>query len=60
MAIQGLVMDKVVVVTGAGGGIGREVALLMARQGAKVVVPALKGSFVPMERSGDVFSWDPV
>jgi len=29
---------KVVVVTGAGGGIGREVALLMARHGAAVVV----------------------
>ncbi|MFM0157088.1 MULTISPECIES: SDR family NAD(P)-dependent oxidoreductase [Paraburkholderia] len=29
---------KVVVVTGAGGGIGRDVALLMARQGAKVVI----------------------
>src|SRR5437899_2749527 len=38
MAVPGLVNDKVVVVTGAGGGIGREVALLMARQGAKVVV----------------------
>jgi NAD(P)-dependent dehydrogenase (short-subunit alcohol dehydrogenase family) len=23
-------------------------------------MPALKASFVPMERSGDVFSWDPV
>ncbi|HRO82973.1 MAG TPA: 3-hydroxyacyl-CoA dehydrogenase, partial [Alicycliphilus denitrificans] len=23
-------------------------------------MPALKSSFVPMERSGDVFSWDPV
>lgn len=23
-------------------------------------MPALKGSFVPMDRSGDVFSWDPV
>jgi NAD(P)-dependent dehydrogenase (short-subunit alcohol dehydrogenase family) len=23
-------------------------------------MPALKGSFVPMERSGDVFTWDPV
>lgn len=29
---------KVVVVTGAGGGIGREIALLAARQGARVVV----------------------
>ena len=30
--------DKVVVVTGAGRGIGREIALLMARHGARVVV----------------------
>lgn len=34
----GLVAGKVVVVTGAGGGIGREIALAMAREGAKVVV----------------------
>jgi len=33
-----MVEGKVVVVTGAGGGIGREIALLMARYGAKVVV----------------------
>ena len=33
-----IVEDKVVVVTGAGGGIGRTIALLMAEQGAKVVV----------------------
>src|SRR5690554_5477004 len=30
--------NKVVVVTGAGGGIGRDIALLMARYGASVVV----------------------
>jgi len=30
--------DKVVIVTGAGGGIGRDIALAMARDGAKVVV----------------------
>ena len=30
--------DKVVVVTGSGRGIGREIALLMAQHGAKVVV----------------------
>lgn len=33
-----MVKDKVVVVTGAGGGIGRDIALAMAREGARVVV----------------------
>ncbi|MGP3791505.1 SDR family oxidoreductase [Pseudomonas sp. B392_1p] len=33
-----MVEGKVVLVTGAGGGIGRDIALLMARHGAKVVV----------------------
>ena len=33
-----MVENKVVVVTGAGGGIGRDIALAMAREGAKVVV----------------------
>jgi NAD(P)-dependent dehydrogenase (short-subunit alcohol dehydrogenase family) len=33
-----LLQDKVAVVTGAGGGIGREIALAMAAQGASVVV----------------------
>lgn len=36
--------DKVVVVTGAGRGIGREIALLAAREGAKVVVNDLGGA----------------
>ena len=36
--------DKVVVVTGAGGGLGRAHALLFARHGAKVVVNDLGGS----------------
>ena len=35
---DGFVQDKVVLVTGAGGGIGREFALALAREGAKVVV----------------------
>src|SRR5476649_2293998 len=33
-----MMKDKVVIVTGSGGGIGREFALLMAAEGAKVVV----------------------
>ncbi|MBO9513256.1 MAG: SDR family oxidoreductase [Variovorax sp.] len=36
--MQQLVKDKVVVVTGAGGGIGRAIAIAMAAGGAKVVV----------------------
>ena len=38
MADSRMVAGKVVLVTGAGGGIGREIALLMGRNGAKVVV----------------------
>jgi NAD(P)-dependent dehydrogenase (short-subunit alcohol dehydrogenase family) len=36
--MTGMVEGKVVVVTGAGGGIGRDIALAMARSGAKVVI----------------------
>ncbi len=36
--------DKVVIVTGAGGGLGRQHALDFARRGAKVVVNDLGGS----------------
>ncbi len=38
MGGQGMMRDKVVVVTGAGRGIGRDIALLMAAEGAHVVV----------------------
>src|SRR5512134_3034877 len=34
----GMVQDKVVVVTGAGGGIGRDIALALAAEGARVLV----------------------
>ena len=40
----GFVQDKVVLVTGAGGGIGRDFALALARGGAKVVVNDLGAS----------------
>ena len=39
-----MMQGKVVVITGAGGGIGREFALLMAREGASVVVNDLGSS----------------
>jgi NAD(P)-dependent dehydrogenase (short-subunit alcohol dehydrogenase family) len=41
---MGRLDDKVAVVTGAGRGIGREIALLMAREGARVVVNDLGGN----------------
>jgi NAD(P)-dependent dehydrogenase (short-subunit alcohol dehydrogenase family) len=38
-----MLKDKVVLITGAGGGIGREMALLAGKEGAKVVVNDLGG-----------------
>ncbi len=43
MTVSNCLTDKVLVVTGAGRGIGRDIALLAAREGAKVVVNDLGG-----------------
>lgn len=52
-----MLQGKAVVVTGAGGGIGRDFALAMAAAGAKVLVNDIG---TPLDRSQDVFSWDPL
>ena len=44
MANTGALEDKVIVITGGGRGIGREMAILAAKEGAKVVVNDLGGS----------------
>jgi NAD(P)-dependent dehydrogenase (short-subunit alcohol dehydrogenase family) len=44
MSMAGLMEGKVAVVTGAGGGIGREIAIMMAAAGAKVIVADIGAS----------------
>ena len=52
---MGVLDGKVVLVTGGGNGIGRECALIAAREGAKVLVNDLGGG----ERGGDEGSAGP-
>jgi NAD(P)-dependent dehydrogenase (short-subunit alcohol dehydrogenase family) len=42
--VAGMMQGKVAVVTGAGGGVGREIALMMADAGAKVIVADIGAS----------------
>src|SRR5690348_14070755 len=48
---MGLLDGKVAIITGAGGGIGRQHALLFAQEGAKVVVNDLGGDRIGGERA---------
>ena len=48
--------DRVAVITGAGGGLGREYALLLASRGARVVVNDIGGSVTGRGSSGDAAS----
>ena len=56
--MQGFVKDKVVLVTGAGGGIGRDCALALGREGAKVIVndvgASLQGESEDLSRAQSV------
>ncbi len=49
--MAGLMEGKVVVVTGAGGGIGREIAIMMAAAGAKVIINDVGASLSGERRS---------
>lgn len=49
--MAGMVEGKVAVVTGAGGGIGREIAVAMARSGAKVLINDIGASLTGEGRS---------
>lgn len=60
MAKGGMLKGKVAVITGAGRGIGRAMALAMAMAMAERIPQAFKTSLTPLERTMDVFCWDPI
>jgi NAD(P)-dependent dehydrogenase (short-subunit alcohol dehydrogenase family) len=49
--MTGMLEGKIAVVTGAGGGIGREIAIAMARSGAKVLINDIGASLSGEGRS---------
>lgn len=54
--MEKILMDKVVIVTGAGGGIGRESARIIAAAGAKVVLSDINA--VSLEETGEILQKD--
>src|SRR6201987_4243350 len=51
--MAGMLEGKIAVVTGAGGGIGREIAIAMARAGAKVIINDIGASLAGEGRSAN-------
>ena len=49
--MAGMLDSKIAAVTGAGGGIGREIAIAMARAGAKVIINDIGASLAGEGRS---------
>ncbi len=55
---MGRLDDKVAVVTGAGRGIGREIALTMAREGTSIVVNDLGGAVAIVQQPAVIKRFD--
>ena len=57
IAIPGLLQGHLVLVTGAGQGNGRAIALGVARSGARVIVTDILARHGRGNRAGDPFEW---